>query len=280
MESGLSAPVETALALPVVLLVAWVIAIVLRRLFGAARSLSVSVMTVIGVLGVSIGLLLSAWLFGGSRLWVPTTLLLSAGASLGLSVLVAAVVAALRRGWGSPDVAALLAGGETDRVEFKETSRWNVREERKDPRMEIAVAKSIAAFLNSRGGTLVIGVDDAGEPVGLERDFATLRTADEDRFELWLRDMLSQTLGRNAAALPRIRFVPVGERDALVCVVQCRPAMGPVYLTQPKNGGTATDLWVRVGNSSRALGVDEAVQYVARHWRPSAASVVLGRPLG
>lgn len=280
MESGLPAQVEMALALPVVLLVAWVIAIVLRRLFGAARSLSVSVMTVIGVLGVSVGLLMSAWLFGDTRLWVPTTLLLSAGASLGLSVVVAAAVAALRRGWGSPDVEALLAGGETDRIEFKETSRWNVREERKDPRMEIAVAKSVAAFLNSRGGTLVIGVNDAGQPIGLDRDFATLRTADQDRFELWLRDMLSQTLGRNAAGLPRIRFAPAGPRGTVVCVVQCRPALKPVYLTQPKNGGATTDLWVRVGNSSRALGVDEAVEYVGRHWRPSAASVVLGRPLG
>jgi hypothetical protein len=51
-----------------------------------------------------------------------------------------------------------------------------------------------------------------------------------------------------------------------------------VFLTQPKDGGSVTDLWVRVGNSSRALGVDEAVEYVARHWQPSVKTVVLGRP--
>jgi predicted HTH transcriptional regulator len=163
-------------------------------------------------------------------------------------------------------------------VEFKETARWNVRENRKDTRMEVAIAKSIAAFLNSRGGTLVIGAADDGTAIGLDRDMATLRTPDHDRFELWLRDMLSTALGRNAAAQPRIVFASPGEGAPAVCVVVCRPAPKPVFLTQPKDGGSATDLWVRVGNSSRALGVDEAVEYVARHWQPSVKTVVLGRP--
>jgi hypothetical protein len=270
--------VDLAIALPVVLALAAVIALLLRRVFGPARSLSMPTMTVIGVLGVSVGLLLSAWVGGAARLWVPTTILFSVGASLGLSAIVAAVVAAARRDGGDIDVPALLRAGESDRVEFKETARWNVRENRKDPRMEIAIAKSIAAFLNSRGGTLVIGADDAGTAIGLDRDLATLRTPDHDRFELWLRDMLSRAIGRNAAAQPRIVFATADEGGPAVCVVVCRPAPRPVFLTQPKDGGSVTDLWVRVGNSSRALGVDEAVEYVARHWQPSVKTVVLGRP--
>lgn len=274
-----SALVELAVALPVVLALAALIAVVLRRLFGPARSLSLPAMTVIGVLGVSIGLLLSDGVGGAARLWVPTTVLFSAGASVGLSAIVAALVAAARRDGRDIDIDALLRAGESDRVEFKETARWNVRENRKDPRMEIAIAKSVAAFLNSRGGTLVIGVDDTGSAVGLERDLTTLRTADHDRFELWLRDMLSTALGRNAAALPRIVFVTTASGSA-VCVIACRPSPRPVFLTQPKDGGHTTDLWVRVGNSSRALGVDEAVDYVARQWRPTVSSIVLGRPTG
>lgn len=270
--------VDLAIALPVVLALAGVIAVVLRRLFGPARSLSLPTMTVIGVLGVSVGLLLSAWVGGAARLWVPTTILFSVGASIALSAVVAAAVATARRDGGDIDVAALLRAGESDRVEFKETARWNVRENRKDARMEVAIAKSIAAFLNSRGGTLVIGAADDGTAIGLDRDMATLRTPDHDRFELWLRDMLSTALGRNAAAQPRIVFASPGEGAPAVCVVVCRPAPRPVFLTQPKDGGSATDLWVRVGNSSRALGVDEAVEYVARHWQPSVKTVVLGRP--
>ena len=83
--------VDLAIALPVVLALAALIALVLRRAFGPARSLSMPTMTVIGVLGVSVGLLLSAWVGGAARLWVPTTILFSVGASLGLSAIVAEI---------------------------------------------------------------------------------------------------------------------------------------------------------------------------------------------
>ena len=263
--------VDFALALPVALLVSFLIAWALRALFGRRLSLPLSVMTIVSVVGLSAGLFIAGWSFVGLRLWMPTTLLLAAGCSLGLSLLVAAAVALVRRDAGSIDVTALLAAGESERVEFKETARWNVREDKKDPRMEAVVAKTVAAFLNSDGGTLVIGADDRGRPVGLARDFSTLREPDADRFELWLRDLLSTTLGKNAAALPKIRFAEID--GAVVCAVRCPRSPEPVFLTQ----GTGTDLWVRVGNSTRSFGVDEAPTYVSQHWRPSLSSVLFGR---
>lgn len=263
--------VDFAVALPVALVVAFLIAWALRRLFGSRLSLPLSVMTLVSVLGLSAGLFIAGWFFFGLRLWMPTALLLAAGCSLGLSLVVAAVVALVRHDTGEIDVAALLAAGESDRVEFKETARWNVRDDKKDARMEAVVAKTVAAFLNSRGGTLVIGADDHGAPVGLDRDFSTLREPDADRFELWLRDLLSTTLGKNAAALPRIRFAEIDGRT--LCAVRCPRSPEPVFLTQ----GQSTDLWVRVGNSTRAFGVDEAVTYVARHWRQGLSTMLLGR---
>ena len=64
-----------------------------------------------------------------------------------------------------------------------------------------------------------------------------------------------------------------GARLSLPFAVRCPRAAEPVFLTQ----GGSTELWVRVGNSTRALGVDEAVSYVARRFSPSFADVVLGR---
>lgn len=265
--------VEFAVALPVVLLVAYVVARVIRRLFGRRIALELRTMTIVSFLGVSVGLLLSGIFFYGLRLWMPTTILLAFGCSVGLSALVAGIAAWIRRGRVDVDVPAVLAAGESDRVEFKETARWNIRENRKDPRMEMAIAKTVAAFLNSAGGVLVVGASDEGRAVGLDRDLATLRTPDHDRFELWLRDLLSTLLGRNAAALPRLQFTVV--EGATVCAVICPPSPKPVFLTVAKDGGS-TDLWVRVGNSTRSLGVDEAVDYVARHWRPSVLGALTG----
>jgi hypothetical protein len=271
--------VEFAIALPVSLGLAYAVAWVVRSLFGRRLRLSLTTMAVISLLGVSVGLLVAGLFFYGQYLWMPTTLLLAFGSSVGLAFVAAAVSALIRPNYGDVDVESLLVAGESDRIEFKETARWNVREHKKDPRMELAIAKTVAAFLNSSGGVLVIGANDAGVVQGLDRDLATLRTPDHDRFELWLRDLLSTLLGRNAAALPHIQFATIPDAGT-VCALHCPPSSKPVFLTAPRDGGPTTDLWVRVGNSTRALVVDEAVEYVSRHWRPTLASLVTGRPGG
>lgn len=256
-------------ALSLALLLSFMIAWVLRRLFGARLSLPLSVMTIVSLLE-EFGLFLAGWFFVGLRLWMPTALLLAVGSSLGLSFLVAGIAALLRRD-GAIDVAALLERGESDRVEFKETARWNVRDDKKDARMEQVVAKTVAAFLNSSGGTLLIGVDDAGRVHGLDRDFATLRTPDADRFELWLRrhagDEPRKERGRHAAHPLRRDRRRHGLRRAL-------PASTRARLRRPGRRHRAVGAGRQL---TRAFGVDEAVTYVARHFRPNLADLLLGR---
>ncbi len=46
----------------------------------------------------------------------------------------------------------LIAGDETHQVGLKSTARWNVRDERKDKRMEDAVVKTVAGLLNTEAG--------------------------------------------------------------------------------------------------------------------------------
>ncbi|GAA5034856.1 helix-turn-helix domain-containing protein [Microbacterium fluvii] len=268
--------IEFAIALPIALLVSFLIARIMLGMFGARLRIGLTALTIISAVGLSIGILLAALLIPDVRVWMLPTFLLAFGCSLALSFLVAGIATALHRGAGDVDVAKVLAAGESDRVEFKETARWNVREDKKDARMELAIAKTVAAFLNTGGGTLIIGANDAGEAVGLDRDLATLRVPDVDRFELWLRDLFSNLLGRNAAGLPHLQFGEAAN-GVTVCAVVCPRASKPVFLSQAKDG-SSTDLWVRIGNSTRSLGVDEAVEYVARHWRPSVSSLLLGRP--
>ncbi|MBA8817661.1 hypothetical protein FHX48_002766 [Microbacterium halimionae] len=263
-----SVMVEFALAIPGSLLIAALIALLIRAIFGRRLSLSLPVMMLTSLLGLSLGLLAAGWFIAGARIWTPVPLLLAFGFSIAISFIVATLFAASRRARERVDVDAVLAAGESDRVEFKETARWNVRESKRDTRMELAIAKTVAAFLNSGGGVLVIGANDDGEAIGLDRDFSTLRVPDVDRFELWLRDLFSTLLGRNAAALPRVQFDEAAN-GTLVCCVVCPASPRPVYVTQSKDGAS-TDLWVRVGNSTRSFAIDEAVEYVGRHWRPRA----------
>ncbi|GAA1706692.1 hypothetical protein GCM10009808_25890 [Microbacterium sediminicola] len=260
--------VQFAIGLPIVVLISYLFALVMRRIFGARLSLPIAAATLTAVLGAAVGLFLAGWFFEDRGIWTLTTLLLALGGGFAFTLIASSLFAGLRRGSRDIDIDAMLAAGESDEVEFKETARWNVREQRKDGRMELVIAKTIAAFLNSGGGTVVIGANDDGDALGISRDLGTLRVPDVDRYELWLRDLLSTLLGRNAAALPHVRFLEAANGETL-CVIVCPQSPRPVYLTHAKDGAS-TELWVRVGNSTRSFAVDEAVEYVARNWSGGA----------
>jgi hypothetical protein len=67
-------------------------------------------------------------------------------------------------------ISEIIVSGESSVVEFKSSLRMNLHTKNADQKIEHAVLKTLAAFLNTRGGTLVIGVDDNGTPLGLEDD--------------------------------------------------------------------------------------------------------------
>ena len=72
--------------------------------------------------------------------------------------------------------------------------------------LESVVAKTVAGFMNAHGGTLVIGVDDNGNPVGLDRDLATLSKSNVDGYELFLRNLLNTAVGADLCARIGIEF--------------------------------------------------------------------------
>lgn len=154
-----------------------------------------------------------------------------------------------------------LAVGEGSAVEFKSSARFNPSTGARDPRLEVVVAKTVAGFANAEGGTLVIGVDDAGRVVGLAEDYALVKFPDADRFELWLRDWLSRALGRHLATLVRVEFVRV-ESDE-VCLVTVPVSNRPVFLATAKDADP--EFWVRTGNSTRRLAAPDLLEYVAGH---------------
>jgi hypothetical protein len=161
----------------------------------------------------------------------------------------------------------LLHVGETHRVELKSSLRADTLGRGIPPKViEKNVARTVAGFMNAQGGLLVIGVDDDGRPLGLERDLATLGRKDLDRFQQTLVNVLSSYLGSDVAASVRIHFTKVGPSGHDVALVECPPYHQPVYLVD----GNAKELYVRAGNTTRLLDVAEAVSYVGQHWRGKA----------
>ena len=76
-------------------------------------------------------------------------------------------------------------------MEFKHTLRANLHTGEKDPRIELSVVRTVAAFVNSNGGILIIGAADDGDPVGIESDDFD----SEEEMYLYLINLLNNRLG-------------------------------------------------------------------------------------
>ena len=114
----------------------------------------------------------------------------------------------------------MILEGESDEVEFKSSLRWDFKQEMVNKKLEEVIVKSVAAFANAQGGTLLIGVDDEGTILGLERDYESLGDADRDKFELHLRNILNQHFGTAIVTTRiQIRFHIVDDKE--LCQVRC-----------------------------------------------------------
>lgn len=259
-------------ALLVVLVAALVLSSVARFVLGRRARLRTSTAIVVSILGSAFGLLLVSTVFSETRLISPIPILACFAGSVVLIAGYSTLAARFQAPQPPAGTAELLAGGETDHVEFKSTARVNMRTGEKDARMEAVIVKTLSAFLNADGGTLLVGVDDDGKPLGLDADFQTLRIADADRYELWLHDLISTSLGQNAAAATDVTIESLatddGPRD--VCRIDVGASPRPIYLTPSKNA--SREFWVRTGNSSRQLTVDQAAEYIMHRWPLSIGS--------
>jgi hypothetical protein len=162
---------------------------------------------------------------------------------------------------GATDVASVISAGEGDVLEFKETARLNLRTGQVDKEIQKAVVKTVGGFFNSQGGTLVIGVNDAGLAVGLDRDFATLGSRpDADGYEQFLRTLLNNAIGKDACAQVRVSFPMVD--GVQVCLIRVPATAKPVFVTD----GANQQFFVRSGNTTQSLNLREAHEYCEGHF--------------
>jgi len=155
----------------------------------------------------------------------------------------------------------LMKQGETGRVEFKSSLRWDMKENRVNRGLETVIAKTLAGFFNADGGHLLIGVDDAGRPLGLEKDLSTLKSPDLDAFERTVNDIVSRHLGGDLCPYIHTVFARVEDKDVAMIIANAAPRA--VYLEENK----VSVFYLRSGNSTRKLDVREAGNYAQSHWK-------------
>ena len=161
----------------------------------------------------------------------------------------------------------LIAEGEDDELEFKSSLRWDFKEQATNKKLEEVIVKTVAAFANSQGGTLLIGVSDSGEILGLEGDYLSLGGANRDKFELHLRNLLNSAFGAAfVSSKLKVLFPTIGEIE--ICKIDIQPSAKPLVLTvKDKNGVGQEKFYVRSGNSSQELSLAEMPSYLSERFQ-------------
>jgi predicted HTH transcriptional regulator len=157
----------------------------------------------------------------------------------------------------SNDLKARIVHGETARLEFKSSLRWNVRANRDDEGMEQAVLKTVAAFCNTEGGELLIGVADDGTLVGIEHD----HFPNDDRFLLHVRNLITDRLVPSVVGYVEYDIVELD--DKRICHIVCKQSPMDVWVKADKTEA----FYVRSGPSSTQLAPRDAVHYIQEHFR-------------
>lgn len=154
-------------------------------------------------------------------------------------------------------VIALIQQGESSTLEFKSAFQWDVRKDEPNRNLRDMSVKTVAAFLNSDGGTLLIGVEDNGDIFGVEKDLTLVKRNSLDQFELTLMRVITDRIGTEFSSLVRVSFEPVAGKT--VCVVEVKPAPKPNYVDGQK-------FYIRAGNATRELPMAQAMEYIRMHW--------------
>ena len=157
----------------------------------------------------------------------------------------------------SKEILKLINEGESKKVEFKSSLRTNLHTKQVDKRMEHAVLKTITAYLNSEGGTLLIGVSDGGEICGIEHD----DFPSADKASLHVISIIKDNIG--GEFLPHIKSNVVNINGKNVLRIDCERSHKEVFL---KNGNEEK-FYVRSGSSSVELNGSSLVDYVHQLFR-------------
>ncbi len=160
------------------------------------------------------------------------------------------------------DLIEMIEAGENSEVEFKTTLRYDIKQKITNKKLEEVILKTIAAFSNASGGTLIIGVDDEMNIIGLENDYRTLNSGTKDEFELHLRNLVNKSYGVEFATNNLEVDFPV-VYDQEICVVNIKSGIRPLYSEiSDKNGQKSKKFYVRSGNSSQEIDITEVADYI------------------
>jgi len=152
----------------------------------------------------------------------------------------------------------LIREGESQKVEYKQTLSMDIKDGKKTNFIIHAALKTIVAFLNCSGGTLLVGIDDSGEVLGIDNELNSLYRNSEDNYFKYLKDVFRDRIGLDFWDYIEYQIVVVDKKKVLR--VDCSPTDKPCYLD-------GKEFWIRTHPASDQLEGPQLISYVTKRFK-------------
>lgn len=166
------------------------------------------------------------------------------------------------------DIEQLLQNGESDCCEFKATLLWNIKAKMSDPEITFSAFKTIAAFLNSKGGILLIGVSNESKILGLI-DIGPENGKFLNIDELWcyFSNKIKDHFGADFSLFVNVQVIQINEKE--IFKVTCKQCNKPVFLIWKKKGDNEEReyFFVRNGPTTEELSPTQLVNYINERFK-------------
>jgi predicted HTH transcriptional regulator len=162
-------------------------------------------------------------------------------------------------------VVSLLRQGESKTVEFKQTFSLDISDNQKKPYLEDMVIKTIAAFLNSDGGDLLVGVNDDAKITGLDFEIEKLHRSSRDEFLKHFKNRFKTRIGEQF--YPRVSYGIVEVEESSVFRINCAPSDIEVFVD-------GKDFYVRTNPATDKLDGPKLLEYVKQRFHQPPIAVL------
>jgi hypothetical protein len=147
--------------------------------------------------------------------------------------------------------------GEGKKIEFKESLSLDKKTKIKNKQLEHSCLKTIAAFLNSEGGDLLIGVSDEKEIIGLEDEIEKFHKTN-DKFLLHLKNLIQRSIGEKFYAY--VDYDLIEMENKYITHVNVAKSDSEVFLD-------GKEFFVRSNPSTDKLEGKKMIDYVKRRFQ-------------
>lgn len=161
------------------------------------------------------------------------------------------------------DINDLIKQEESYNLEFKSTFSWNIKDNKVDKELKFSVLKTVVGFMNSNGGTLVIGVDDDHGVIGMDLDYKSNWKGNKDGFLMDIGNSLEAPIGvTNYNKYISVDFAQINGKE--ICIVKVEKSLDPIFIKKDNK----KLLYVRLDNKTEPMDDPEEINYyIDDNWK-------------